>query len=291
MMTIKAFAELCGCTAQTLRYYDHIGLLKPAQVDKWTGYRYYEQRQALDFVKIRSLQAADFAISEIESLLHATDEAVYAAFEEKIAAQQEKLQRIREIQQTYLREKSAMEKMLNGMIDYLLEGCRTPAVLREFGYGEQDYDRVMAAVRAWLEASFGAQDVREEKAVMEVNGERTEGIGQVTERIAALPRDSYCDNVRLNVGLSEEAEEYEPVWEKRGWAHPHEFLREIPALEVGVKYDFAVELCDFPYPQDLSYAMFFVGVMRLERGDFSCKGCSVERSGDGVNHFVLKRRK
>ena len=39
MMTIKAFAELCGCTAQTLRYYDRIGLLQPAQVDKWTGYR------------------------------------------------------------------------------------------------------------------------------------------------------------------------------------------------------------------------------------------------------------
>jgi DNA-binding transcriptional MerR regulator len=109
MMTIKAFAKLCGCTAQTLRYYDSIGLLKPMRVDDWTGYRYYDKAQAIDFVKIRNLQAADFSIREIEALLSQPEEAVFDAFEEKIAAQQEKLRRIREIQQTYLREKNAME--------------------------------------------------------------------------------------------------------------------------------------------------------------------------------------
>lgn len=34
-MTIKEFAGLCGCTAQTLRYYDRIGLLKPERTDPW----------------------------------------------------------------------------------------------------------------------------------------------------------------------------------------------------------------------------------------------------------------
>ena len=62
MMTIKQFAQLCSCNAQTLRYYDRIGLLKPAQVDSWTGYRYYEEKQAVDFVKIKNLQLADFSI-------------------------------------------------------------------------------------------------------------------------------------------------------------------------------------------------------------------------------------
>ena len=32
-MTIKDFAALCGCSTQTLRDYDRIGLLKPSRVD------------------------------------------------------------------------------------------------------------------------------------------------------------------------------------------------------------------------------------------------------------------
>lgn len=58
MMTIKEFASLCQCNTQTLRYYDKIDLLKPSKVDPWSSCRYYEEAQALDFVKIKNLQAA-----------------------------------------------------------------------------------------------------------------------------------------------------------------------------------------------------------------------------------------
>ena len=61
-MTIKQFAALCGCSTQTLRYYDKVELLKPVEVDFWTGYRYYEEEQALVFVKIKHLQKAGFTI-------------------------------------------------------------------------------------------------------------------------------------------------------------------------------------------------------------------------------------
>ena len=91
MMTIKEFASLCGCNPQTLRYYDRIGLLKPTKVDQWSGYRYYEKSQALDYVKIRNLQAADFTIGEIKVLLPKTDQEVYEAFARKIRAQEQKL--------------------------------------------------------------------------------------------------------------------------------------------------------------------------------------------------------
>ena len=109
-MTIKEFAQLCTCNTQTLRYYDKIGLLKPAAVDPWSGYRHYESTQAIDFVKIKNLQAADFSIEEIKNLLTLSDQQVYDAFEEKIARQAQKLERIREIQQSYLAEKRSMEK-------------------------------------------------------------------------------------------------------------------------------------------------------------------------------------
>lgn len=56
-MTIKEFSLLCSCTTQTLRYYDSINLLKPARVDQFSGYRYYDSEQALDYVKIKNLQS------------------------------------------------------------------------------------------------------------------------------------------------------------------------------------------------------------------------------------------
>ena len=64
-MTIKEFSRLCGCNPQTLRYYDHVDLLKPVKVDSWTGYRYYDEDQALQYVKIKNLQMAGFSIDEI----------------------------------------------------------------------------------------------------------------------------------------------------------------------------------------------------------------------------------
>ena len=42
-MQIKEFAELVGVSVRTLHYYDGIGLLKPSEVDKYTGYRFYDR--------------------------------------------------------------------------------------------------------------------------------------------------------------------------------------------------------------------------------------------------------
>ena len=83
-MTIKEFAALVECNPQTLRYYDKENLLKPVKVDEWTGYRYYEAEQALDFVKIKNLQNAGFTIDEIKKLANADNETILAAFDEKI---------------------------------------------------------------------------------------------------------------------------------------------------------------------------------------------------------------
>ncbi|MDD5980551.1 MAG: MerR family transcriptional regulator, partial [Clostridium sp.] len=68
-MTIKEFARLCGCNPQTLRYYDRVELLKPVKVDEWSGYRFYDEEQALTFIKIKNLQIAGFTIDEIKGLL------------------------------------------------------------------------------------------------------------------------------------------------------------------------------------------------------------------------------
>lgn len=45
MLKISEFARLTRIPVKTLRYYDDIHLLKPAQVDQFTGYRYYAVEQ------------------------------------------------------------------------------------------------------------------------------------------------------------------------------------------------------------------------------------------------------
>lgn len=45
MLKIGVFSKLSHLTVKTLRFYEKEGLLIPAAVDKWTGYRSYETYQ------------------------------------------------------------------------------------------------------------------------------------------------------------------------------------------------------------------------------------------------------
>ena len=151
MITIQGFAKLCGCNTQTLRYYDRIGLLTPARVDEWTGYRYYEEEQALLFVKIKNLQQADFSIEEIKALLPGDDGLLTAAFERKIREQQQKLERIREIQRSYLKEKMDMQKLINAIIGFVEGQLENPALWEEFGVSTDRRQRSQQKpMRCWL---------------------------------------------------------------------------------------------------------------------------------------------
>lgn len=51
-LSIGEFAKLKGVSVKSLRYYDRIGILKPAYVNETTGYRYYmpEQMIVLDVI-------------------------------------------------------------------------------------------------------------------------------------------------------------------------------------------------------------------------------------------------
>lgn len=77
-MTIKEFAKLCGCNPQTLRYYDRVGLLKPVRVDRYSGYRFYDEEQAVTFVKIKNLQSALFTKEQLEVIRQKVTESMRA---------------------------------------------------------------------------------------------------------------------------------------------------------------------------------------------------------------------
>ena len=52
-----------------LRHYDQLGLLKPGQVDKWTGYRYYTIDQLSQLHRIIALKELGLSLEQIGELL------------------------------------------------------------------------------------------------------------------------------------------------------------------------------------------------------------------------------
>jgi len=69
MFRIGEFSQITRVTVDTLRYYDTLGLLKPAKVDPFTGYRYYSARQIMSLNRIVALKEVGFSLEEIARIL------------------------------------------------------------------------------------------------------------------------------------------------------------------------------------------------------------------------------
>lgn len=102
MFKIGEFSKLTQVTVRMLRYYDEMGLLKPAKIDPWTGYRLYSTEQIPVLNKIIYLRDSGFQVAEIAAALENNDKAFLqelfnkkqAEIEENIKIEQEKLSKI-----------------------------------------------------------------------------------------------------------------------------------------------------------------------------------------------------
>ena len=68
-MQIKEFADFTGVSVRTLHYYDEIGLLRPAFVDRATGYRFYDENSLLRMQEILFYRELDFSLKSIGEIL------------------------------------------------------------------------------------------------------------------------------------------------------------------------------------------------------------------------------
>lgn len=66
---IGEFAELGGVSAKTLRFYDEIGLLRPASVDARTGYRHYLPQQLEELASILALKNLGVSLAQVRQLI------------------------------------------------------------------------------------------------------------------------------------------------------------------------------------------------------------------------------
>lgn len=65
---IGEFAGFCGVSAKTLRFYDGIGLLRPASVDSRTGYRHYLPQQLEELASILALKNLGVPLAQIRAI-------------------------------------------------------------------------------------------------------------------------------------------------------------------------------------------------------------------------------
>lgn len=73
MLTIGQFSKVCQVSVKALHHYDKIGLLHPDTVDRWTGYRYYDETQIPTMLMIQRLKRYGFSLSEIGAFLEEAD--------------------------------------------------------------------------------------------------------------------------------------------------------------------------------------------------------------------------
>lgn len=73
MYKIGDFSRMSKTTIKALRYYEKVGLLKPAYVDLDTSYRYYEASQLVELSKIISLRQIGISIKDIKKILDGYD--------------------------------------------------------------------------------------------------------------------------------------------------------------------------------------------------------------------------
>jgi DNA-binding transcriptional MerR regulator len=69
MFTIGDFSRVARVSCRLLRYYDELGLLRPAAIDASTGYRYYSAAQLPQLNRILVLKELGFSLEEIARFL------------------------------------------------------------------------------------------------------------------------------------------------------------------------------------------------------------------------------
>jgi DNA-binding transcriptional MerR regulator len=108
MYTIKEIADLAGVTTRTLRYYDQLGLLIPAEIGK-NGYRYYDQDNLLRLQQVLYFRELDVPLKEIQYLMSRPDFQLLSSLENHQDALRDQVQRLNRLLATLEKTISSLQ--------------------------------------------------------------------------------------------------------------------------------------------------------------------------------------
>lgn len=172
-MQIKEFAEFTGVSVRTLHYYDEIGLLTPAFVDRFTGYRFYDEQSLLRMQEILFYRELDFSLKSIGEILSAPNYDKTEALKEQkhlLTLKKERLERLISAIDGAVKGENAMTAFDNSEFEkYKAEAQekwgKTDAY-KEHAERTKNYSR-----QKWNDLAEGMDHVMAEFAVCMKNGE------------------------------------------------------------------------------------------------------------------------
>lgn len=158
MLKIGDFSRLSRISIRMLRYYDESGLLRPEAVDRFTGYRYYSEKQLVQAGRIQALRAMGFGVAEVGQIL-----AQYTR-----RAQLEHF--LMEQRQALLAQREQLAQRLQA-VDSTLEWLRKDGTMMGYEVNLKTLpERQVASVRMTLPA------YRDEGRLWQVMGQETAGL-------------------------------------------------------------------------------------------------------------------
>ncbi len=114
MLKIGEFSKLSRVSIRMLHHYDEIGLLKPAQIDSFTGYRYYQEEQLPIAGRIRALKDMGFGLAHIGEILSCFEDPVI--LEKYLCSKQAELEAAKEVVNSRIRLlETARERLRKGV--------------------------------------------------------------------------------------------------------------------------------------------------------------------------------
>lgn len=110
LYAIGEMAKISNVSIQTLRYYDQIGLFKPAFVDPTTNYRYYKDSQLYHLDIIKSFKYIGTSLEDIKNVqLQQADDVLRFLNKQELQVEKQ-LERLTQIKQTIAQVKNQMKK-------------------------------------------------------------------------------------------------------------------------------------------------------------------------------------
>jgi DNA-binding transcriptional MerR regulator len=129
MFKIGEFSRISRVSVKTLRYYDGIGLLTPARVDLFTGYRYYSADQLPRLNRILALKDLGLSLEQIAALLD--DDLPPAEIRGMLRLKRVEIQQHLEEEQARLaRVEARLKQIEQGWLEARNEREGTPAEMR-----------------------------------------------------------------------------------------------------------------------------------------------------------------
>ena len=185
-MQIKEFAQFTGVSVRTLHYYDEIGLLQPADVDRDTGYRFYDEQSLLRMQEILFYRELDFSLKSIGEILSSPD--------------YDKSRALVEQKQLLKLKKERLERL----IDAIDDATKGDNVMKAFD--NSDFDKYKAEVRE----RWGNTDAYKEHSEKTRNYSKDKWSGMIEEMNAIFGEFAVC----MKNGAAAESEEAQSLAKK-----------------------------------------------------------------------------